>query len=157
MNSEQKRTDMLEMYTDGARVIEGTVKRGLASPMGIFAYAAVSGILGVLILMAFFSMLLSTSALVKILPIFIGFNAAASAYGIVEKGGPLFPRPILSMLTLSTLYALTEAVLVTVLLPWEPMVVCLHLLIGSLTALCFSYLGARLARKTREINRASQT
>jgi len=157
MNSKQKRTDMLEMVTEGARVMEDNIKRGFTSPMGIFTYAAGSGLLGVLILMAFFSMLLPVPVLFKLLPVFIAFNAAASAYGIVDKGGAGFPRLTLSLITLSALYVATQCLLITILLPWEPVVIGVHLLIGSLTALSFSFLGARLAKKTLENIKKSQS
>jgi len=147
---------MLDTCVDGARVAVENIKRAAASPLGIFVYAALSGMIGIVILVAFFSMVFSGSTLLMILPVIISFNAAASGYGIVDKGGCDFPRLKVSLIAISGLLAATGCFSIIVFFPWEATTVGIHFLIGSLAALAFSFFGAWLVAKSKNVNSTSQ-
>ncbi|MEA3547003.1 MAG: hypothetical protein U9R66_05005 [Thermodesulfobacteriota bacterium] len=146
---------MLDTCVDGARVAVENIKRAAASPLGIFVSAALSGMIGIVILVAFFSMIFSGSTLLVILPVIISFNAAASGYGIVDKGGEDFPRLKVSLIVISGLLAATGCFAIIVFFPWEATTIGLHFCIGSLAALSFSFFGAWLATKSKNMKSTS--
>ncbi len=147
---------MLDTCVDGARVAVENIKRAAASPLGIFIYAALSGMIGIVILVVFFSMVFPGSTLLVILPVFISFNAAAGGYGIVDKGGCDFPWLKVSLIVISGLLAATGCFSIIVLFPWEATTIGIHFLLGSLAALVFSFFGAWLGAKSKKVKRTSQ-
>lgn len=147
---------MLDTCVAGARVAVENMKRAAASSVGIFAYAALSGMVGIVILSAFFSMMLPGSVLSMVLPVFIAFNAAASGYGLVDKGGRDFPRIKVSLIAISGLLAATGCFSIIVLVPCEPTTVVIHFIVGSLAALVFSFFGVWLVAKSKNMNSTSQ-
>lgn len=148
---------MLDLCVDSARVVIENIKRVFATPFGIFVSTALSGMVGVVILLFFFSMLLSESTLVMILPVIISFNAATCGYGLIDKGGPDFPRVTLSLLVISALLAITGCFALVVLLPWELITDGVRWLVSGLSALGFSFFGAWIARRNKKLGNRSQS
>ncbi len=146
---------MLDICVDSAKVAVENLKRVFASPFGIFMYAALSGMIGIVILLAFFSMLLSGSALIMILPGIVAFNAASGGYGLVDKGGREFPRLRVSLIGLSILLSVTACFALTVFTPWERMTDGVWYLVSGLSALVFSFFGAWVATKKINLERTS--
>ena len=140
---------MLDLCVDSARVAVENIKKAFSTPVGIFAYTVVSGMTGIVILLLFFSMLFSGSTLAMTLPVVIAFNAATCGYGLVDKGGPGFPRATLSLIVISALLAITGCFFITVLLPWESITVGVRWLVSGLLALVFSFFGAWIARRNK--------
>ena len=147
-----KRIKMLDTYLDSISILIENFKKRLASPAGIAVYSALSGMIGTVILIAFFSMMLSGSSLYAILPIIIAFNAANSGFCLVEKGGTGFPRLKLTMIVISILIVISGFVFMAVLVPWEVMLYTRYLFSG-VVSLAFSFFGAWLARKSKNTNR----
>jgi hypothetical protein len=140
---------------EGVRYCLERIKQAAASPPGIFLYAALSGMIGIVILLAFFSMILSGSSLLLILQGIISFNAAASGYYLVDKGGTNFPLMKTSLIVISGLMALTGCFSLAVILPWELVVDSVRFLVSSLLALCFSFFGAWIAARSKRLENAS--
>jgi hypothetical protein len=134
------------------------IKRAFATPFGVFVYMAVSGMIGVVILLFFFSILFSGSMLAKILPVIISFNAATCGYGLVDKGGPGFPRVTLSLTVIGFLLAITGCLFIAVLMPWEFTITDgVRWLVSGLLALIFSFFGAWIARRNKSPESRSQS
>ena len=146
---------MLDVYTEGVKYCLERIKQAAASPPGIFLYAALSGMIGIVILLAFFSMILSGSSLVLILQGVISFNAAASGYYLVDKGGTSFPFTKTCLIVISALMVLTGRLSSVVILPWDIVTDSVSFLISGLLALCFSFFGAWIAAKSKRIKGAS--
>lgn len=148
---------MLDVYMEAVRYCLERIKQAAASPPGIFLYAALSGMIGIIILLAFFSMILSGSSLLLILQAIISFNAAASGYYLVEKGGANFPLIKTSLIVISGLLALTGCFSLAVFLSWELGMDSVRVLISSLLALCFSFFGAWIAVRSKRLRNVSPT
>jgi len=139
-------TLMLDFYADNARVAIENVKRIFSTPFGIFIHAAITGMIGVVILMFFFSMLLSGSTLAMTLPVILAFNAASCGYGIVDKGGLNYPRLPLAGSVISLLLLLTGYVALMLLVPWESFTGGLRWLIAGVIVVVFFSMGTWIAR-----------
>lgn len=148
---------MLDLCVDSARVAIENIKKAFATPFGIFISTAISGMVGVVILLFFFSMLLSESRLAMILPVIISFNAATCGYGLIDKGGPGFPRVTLSLLVISSLLAISGCFALAVLLPWESITDGVRWLVSGLSALGFSFFGAWIARRSKKSENRPQS
>ena len=146
---------MLDVYMEGVRYCLERIKQAAASSPGIFLYAALSGMIGIVILLAFFSMLLSGSSLLLMLQVIISFNAAASGYYLVDKGGANFPLMKTSLVVISGLMALTGCFSLVVFLPWESITDSVRFLVSGLLALCFSFFGAWIAVRSKRLRSAS--
>lgn len=142
---------MLDIAVDSARVVQENMKRAMASPVGIFMYAALSGMVGIVILLAFFSMLMSRPILAMILPVIISFNAASSGYCLIDKGGRDFPRLKISLIAISILLAGTGCFVLSVMLPWESMTEGFRYLVSGVSALIFAFFGAWIGFKSEKL------
>lgn len=146
---------MLNICVDTARVTIESIKQVFASPLGIFLYAALSGMIGVVILLAFFSMVLAESALPVLLPFVISFNGATSGFYLVDKGGDRFPHLRISLVGISCLLVVSGCFVLTILLPWESMLDGTRYLITGAAAVFFSFFGAWIGSKSKNMDRAS--
>ncbi len=146
---------MLNIYVDNARVAVENLKRSFASPPGVFIYAALSGMGGVVIILTFLSMILAESSLSLLLPVIISFNAANSGFYLVDRGGRSFPHLRICLLVISGLLVAAGCFFLTVLLPWESMADGIRYLISGLSALIFSFFGAWIGSKKTNMDRAS--
>ncbi len=143
---------MLDIYVSSARMIVDHIKRLLALPVGIFIYAAITGMAGIVILLVFLSMLLSGSTLAWILPAIIAFNAANSGYGLINRGGGNFPRRRTCLIAISILLAVTGGISLIVFSPWESGATGYRYLVFGLSALAFTFFGAWVAVKGKKQN-----
>lgn len=149
------RVNMLGTTVNRTKSIVGNIKQIFASPLGIFIYAALSGMIGIVILLAFFSLFLSGSTLALIQPAIIAFNAANSGYCTVSKGGENLPRFRISLIAITVLLTLTGYFSIPVFSPWESISNGMCHLISGLSALIFSFFGAWIAIKSKKLNKKS--
>ena len=56
------------------------------SRVGSVLYVSATGVVGVILLLGFFSLFLVPFALIYLLPLIIGFNGAVSGYNLADKG-----------------------------------------------------------------------
>jgi len=147
---------MLNICVDNARVTMENLKQVLACPLGIFLYAALSGMVGIVILLVFFSMVFAESALPVAFPFIISFNAATSGFYLVDKGGLRFPYLRISLVVLSGMLTVTGCISIAVLLPWESMMDGTRYIVSGLSALVFSFFGAWIGSKSKNMDRALQ-
>lgn len=143
---------MIDLYTNGVQLTVEKIKQFIASPTGIFLYAFITGAIGIIILLAFLAMVLSSSALPMALPVIIAFNCAAGGYSITDKGKTAGAAKIqLGMLAL--LLTFTGCTAIVFFCPWEPLFATNRYLIASVMALIFTFFGAWIARKNTSLNR----
>ncbi len=142
---------MLDFYVDSARVAIENVKKAFATPFGIFVYSAATGMMGVVILMFFFSMLLSGSSLAMALPVILAFNGACCGYGIIDRGGADFPRLTMALIVISLLLLATGYVVLGLLVPWESFTGGIRLFISGCLVVGFSFFGTWIARKNKKL------
>ncbi len=147
---------MLDFYVDSARVALENVKKAFATPFGIFVYSAATGMMGVIILLFFFSMLLSGSSLAMALSVILAFNGACCGYGIVDRGGMDFPRLTMALVVISLLLLATGYIALGLLVPWESFTGSIRLLISGSLVIGFSFLGTWIARKNKKIQNSYQ-
>ncbi len=146
---------MFDLCLHGAREIVEKLKYFMTSPIGIFLYTVVAGVVGIVILLAFFSMVVSASSLSIILPCIIAFNAAAGGYSLVEKREEHFPIGKLAIISLAALFTVTGCSVITLFCPWEPLLDGGRYLISGLSALIFTYFGTWIACKSKNLNKSS--
>lgn len=146
---------MIDISTTGAQVMMEKLKQFMASPMGVFLYALVTGMVGIIILLAFLSMVLAPSVIPVILPGIVAFNAAAGGYSLVEKqkGEPRLPK--IALVAIAALLTITGCSAVTLFCPWEPLLDGVRYLVSTLSALVFTFFGAWIASKSKSLNRSS--
>ncbi|WP_319549924.1 hypothetical protein [Desulfogranum marinum] len=143
---------MIEMCIDGARTVVERWKQFLLSPLGIYLYSLITGAVGIVILLMFFSMVLSPAALLILLPGIIGFNGATAGYGLLDKCSS-FPRPAIALTSISLLFAIIGCAVIAVLQPWEPPIAALRSLLATLFALSGTFSGAWIAKKKTRLNK----
>ncbi len=146
---------MLDFYVDSARVAIENVKKAFATPFGIFVYFAVTGVMGVVILMFFFSMLLSGSSLAMALPVILAFNGACCGYGIVDRGRTDFPLLSPAIVVISLLLLATGYAVLDLLVPWESFTGAIRLLISGSLVVGFSFFGTWIAHKNKNLQNKS--
>lgn len=108
----------MEMCENYARVLVAMIRGFFMSPVGMFLYAAVTGTIGILILLMFLSLLIAPGDLVIFLPFIVAFNAAASGFAVTGKG-VVFRWKKTIFLALAALLTLAGCFLITLFCPWE--------------------------------------
>lgn len=141
---------MIEGATAGAHLVVEKIKRFSASPVGIFFHAAGTGLGGVLLLQGFFSMAVSSSAMLMLLPGIIAFNAACSGFSLVERGGRL-PAIKFLLVTVAVLLGGAGCASVALFAPWESIVDAGRLFTSVSIAVVFTLLGGWLAGKKHHL------
>lgn len=144
---------MLETCTHGAQEAMEKLKQFMTSPTGVFLSAVLTGVVGIVILLAFFSMVFSPSGLLLILPGIIAFNGAAGGYSLTDKGEHFFPYRKTALVCLAALLTATGGTVITLFCPWEPFVDTERYLISGLSAVIFTFLGSWIADKSRSLKR----
>ncbi len=140
---------MIDICIDGAKVAVERWKQFLMSPLGIYLYSIITGTVGIIILLLFFSMVLSPAALLVLLPcIIIAFNGSTAGYGLLDKCSS-FPRPATALASIALLLAIIGCTVIAVLQPWEPLISGLRSLLATLFALSGTFFGAWIAKKKR--------
>ncbi len=136
----------------GTQTIPDKMKQFTASPAGIFIYAATTGIIGVIILLAFLSMILAPNGLLLVLPAIVGFNSAASAFSLRDKNEK---RPgKISYCLLAALLTVTGGTAIIFFCPWEELLDGTRFFLSGVSALIFSAVGAWIAGKNKTIKAA---
>lgn len=146
---------MIDICTTGAQVMMEKLKQFMASPFGLFLYSLVTGVVGIIILLAFLSMVLSPSVLPLILPGIIAFNAAAGGYSIIEKYQGAFPFGKLTLFAIALVLTAAGCTILTFFCPWEPLFDVYRYLVAGLAALVFTFIGAWIGSKSKSLNRSS--
>lgn len=145
---------MIDIYTNGAQVTVDKMKQYLGSPFGAFLYALVTGAIGIAILLGFLSMFVSAAALPMSLAALIAFNSAAGGYSLTDKSTSTGRLPIVSLCLLALLLTLAGCLTLLFFCPWENLLDSNRIVICTTTALIFTFLGAWIARKSKNINRS---
>jgi hypothetical protein len=148
---------MIAICVHGAEMITEKIKKFLASPLGAFIYALVTGMVGIFILVAFFTMILTPSAIVLALPAMVAFNSAAGGYSIAEKQRGEFRYPWPALIVLSLVLSAVSGVAIVMFYPWESLWEGTRYLITGLFAMVFSYIGAWIGGKSKNLNRSSRS
>lgn len=140
------------MITDNfsALFIVEKIKGFFRTPTGVFLYAATTSVAGVLILLMFLSTVLSSSALLFILPAIVAFNGAVGSYGLADKK-ELVPYQKTGLSVLAALVAFTGCLTTSLLFPWEPLLAVERLLISLVAAFLSVTFGAWIAGKSKAL------
>lgn len=144
---------MIDIYTSGAQVTVEKIKQFLASPIGSFLYAFVTGAIGIVILLAFLSMFVSTAALPMALPALIAFNCAAGGYSLTDKN-KINQLPTFSLCLMAILLTTAGCTVLLFFCPWENLINVNRYLICGTVALICTFVGGWIARKNRQLNRS---
>lgn len=145
---------MIEICTTGAQITVDKLKRFLHSPLGIFLYASITGIIGILILLMFLSMVLSASLLPGALPIIVAFNCAAGGFSLRDKARTTGSAQQCSYLGLATFLTIGGCSALPLFCPWEPLFDSSRYMITGLLALILTYFGVWIANKSKDLNRS---
>ncbi len=139
---------MISLYECGARILVERGKEFLVSPLGSFLYGLVVGIVGILILLLFFTMIFSSSHLLYTLSLILAFNGAAVGFGLAEKnrGRSCSKMSLFGMAVLLTAAGWGFAVL---LFPWESLLDNGRYLLSGLSTLAGLALGVWIYNKNR--------
>lgn len=146
---------MIDECYNGARYTVDKIKEFTASPLGVLLYSLVTGVIGIIILLGFISLVLSPSALTPILPVIIAFNGAASGYSLIDRGTINFPHRKSVLVLIAALLTITGCSVITLFCPWEPLFHPTRYLIVGLSTTVFTFFGAWIAVKSNNMNRSS--
>ncbi len=119
------------------------------SPLGSYISTLISGVVGIVLLLTFFSMLLSPAITLLTLPMVVSFNCAMCGYSITEKKSERTNLRKVTLLSFAAILTITGCSLVTILYPWEPLLAGMRYLYTGSFAVVFSFFGAWLAIKNR--------
>ncbi|MGW8193684.1 MAG: hypothetical protein ACWGOX_05405 [Desulforhopalus sp.] len=146
---------MMDLCISGVQVMVEKFKRFMASSTGVFLYASVTGIAGIIILLAFLSMVFSPSILTMILPGIIAFNCAAGGYSLIEKqeGDAVSHR--LALAAMAMLLTIAGCSVIVLFCPWEPLFDAIRYLVCGLMAVIFTVVGAWIGVKSKSLNKVS--
>lgn len=145
---------MIDVYTNGVQLTVEKIKQLAATPVGVFLYAFVTGAVGIVILLAFLSLFVSTAALPMVLPALIAFNCAAGGYSIVSKEEVNKPLPKISLFCIALFLTITGCIAILFFCPWESLVNVNRYIICGSAALIFTFFGAWIASKNNHLNKS---
>ncbi len=143
----------MDTSLNGAQTVVDTLKQFMASPIGIFLYATVTGVVGVLILLFFLSMIMGPNGLLLVLPAIVGFNSAASAFSLKDRNKTGSPHTFTYIAT-AALITLTGCIAILLFCPWEGLFDANRYFQSGLSALLFTFVGAWIAGKAKNLNRS---
>ncbi len=143
----------MDVCTSGARYTMEKIKQFGSSPVGIFLYSLGTGIIGVVILLGFLSMIFSASNLPLLLPAILAFNGASSGYSLVDKRPEGFAYKNLTLIALALPLSLAGILTISLFCPWEPLLDGRRFVIAISSTLLFTFLGAWIGTKKKKINR----
>ncbi|MBM9604994.1 hypothetical protein [Desulfopila inferna] len=146
---------MIEMGISAAQTTVEKMKHFAASPLGIFFYAAVPGMVGIIILLGFMAAVIFPSDLPNTLPFIIAFNSAASGYGLVDKGGDNYPGKRPTLFIIALVMTVTGCSAITIFCPWESLVEGERYFICASSAIIFTFFGAWLGSKSKKLSKPS--
>jgi len=140
-------------YYDLIRTYCRPLERLGATVPARIAWSIVSAVIGILLLVLFFSFFMTTAAIVGVMPLIFGFNAAMTGFSLIDKTGDKLPHRMI--------FAACSG-LATVLLAWLVLSFILDfslMIRGStlgwyfLTGTGCGIFGGWLAVKTHSLNR----
>jgi hypothetical protein len=146
---------MMEICVNSVRHALGKIKKFSGSPTGIFLYSLTTAAVGIVILLGFFSTLLSTATVAMLLPVMVGFNCAAAGYGYAEKRWSDFPLQRLPLLLIAVLLASTGCAGMILFNPWQPFADWWRYGLSFASALFFTFSGAWIAIKNKKLTQSS--
>ncbi len=137
------------MVDRSCEVFDG-IKTFMASSLGVFLYATITGVVGVVILLFFLSMFIAPSGLLLVLPAVVGFNSAATAFSLADKSRA---APFHKAVYWLSAACITLAGCTTILLfcPWEELFDGTRYFLSGTSALLFTALGAWIAGKSNSL------
>lgn len=144
---------MNAIYSNGAQLTVEKIKQFIASPIGVFLYAFITGAIGIILLLGFASMIWSATTLPTILPAIIAFNCAAGGFSLIDKNKAA-TLPKISLILLTTLLTITGCSIIVVFCPWESFFDIHRYLVSAIAAMIFTIFGAWIAWKSKNINRS---
>lgn len=144
---------MLDICINGAQEAMEKLKQFMSSPTGLFLSAILTGTIGIVLLLAFLSMVLSPSVVLLILPGIIAFNGATGGYSLTDKTEGAFPHKKIVLICLAAILTVAGCSIITLFCPWEPLVDGGRYLISGLSALTFTFLGSWIADKSKSLKR----
>lgn len=144
---------MLEICINGAQEAMEKLKQFVTSPIGVFLSAFLTGLVGIVLLLAFLSMVFTPSALLLILPGIIAFNGAAGGYSLTDKTEGAFSHKTKALICLAALLTVTGCSVITLFCPWEPLVDGGRYLISGISTLIFTFFGSWIADKSKSLKK----
>jgi len=146
---------MIDICNAGAQVSLEKIKSFARKPIGIFLHSALTASVGIIILLVFFAMALSPTALKIMLPVIIGFNCAIAGYNIIDKGGIRYPLKKTCLAAMAIILAATGCFALLLLYPWDATPDVRQYLISGCTAMAMTFFGAWLAAKNKNLNQTN--
>lgn len=146
---------MLDLCTTGAQITVERIKSFMASGVGVYLWSLVTGMIGILILFLFVSMVLSPSVTLLLLPAIVAFNGAGSGYALTDKYKGDYSHRHFALISQALLLTLFGCVAIVFFCPWEPLFDTGRLLISAAAALIFTFAGNWIAQKSKKLHRSS--
>lgn len=138
----------MEMYESSSRAVVEMMRSFMASPTGIFLYATVTGVVGILVLLIFLSLFVAPNDLVIFLPFIAAFNGAASGFSITGKEASFTHRKT-AFLVITALLTVTGCFLLTLFCPWELFVDVDRLFTTGAFTLIATWFGGWIGQKNK--------
>jgi hypothetical protein len=146
---------MIGIYIDkGAQLTVEKIKQFIASPAGVFLYTVITGIIGIIILLAFLSMVLAPSVLPAALPVIIAFNCATGGYSLTDKSKTRQSLQKIPLGLIAVILTVAGCSALIIFCPWESIFEARRYLISGSSALIFTFFGAWIAAKSKSLNRS---
>jgi hypothetical protein len=146
---------MIDICNAGAQVSLDKIKSFTKKPIGILLHTVLTGVVGIIILIAFLAMALSPAALKILLPAIIGFNGAIVGYNLINRGGSRFPWKKTCLAITAMTLAITGCLALFLLYPWSATLDISRYLFSGGMALATTFSGAWLATKSEKLNQAN--
>ena len=115
------------------------------------AWSIISAVIGILILVLFFSFFMTTPAIVKVMPFIFGFNGAMAGFSLVDKTGDRLPHKLIYAACSGLVTVLCAWLILSFILDFSQIVRWAMLGWYSLTGLGCGLFGGWLAVKTHTI------
>jgi len=144
---------MIEICMNGAKFTMEKMRQFQASPTGIFLYVITTGVLGIVILLAFLAMLFGAAMLKPLLPMIVGFNCASGAYGCIEKGRPGQSNQLFFITSAALIMILAGCLIASLFHPWEQLFEGYTLLFTVCSGVISTLFGVWLGVKNRSLNK----
>ncbi len=119
------------------------------SPLGSYISTLFTGVLGIVLLLTFFSTILSPAITLLTLPMVVSFNCAMCGYSITEKRTKRNNLPRIPLLNVAAILTIVGCSIVTLFYPWEPLMDGMRYLITGSCAVVFSFFGSWIAIKNK--------
>ncbi len=136
--------DVLKTYCQPLTKLKSSVPAQITFSIG-------SAVIGIILLVLFFSFFMSTPAIVKIMPVFFGFNAAMAGFSLIDKTGDRLPHKLIYAACSGIVTVLFAWLILSFILDFSMLVRGVHLIWYSLTGLGGGLFGGWLAVKNHKL------